>query len=83
MGQVTNNSTGSAAAKITIYGFISSYMGRGCELEIHARMSLLHLSSCMYVSNLHEIRKRDENIYIFFWGLYTKGEGGKGLVQEI
>jgi hypothetical protein len=47
--QVTKNSTGSAAAKITIYGFISSYMGGGCELEIHARMPLLHLSSCMYI----------------------------------
>ncbi|PRQ54415.1 putative 1,3-beta-glucan synthase [Rosa chinensis] len=43
--KVANYSAGSTAAEITIHGFISSYMGRGCQLEIHAGMPLLHLSS--------------------------------------
>ena len=64
--QVTNNSTRSAAAKITIHGFISSYMGRGFKLEIHARMPLLYLSSCMYSLNCSwDCNERKELAFLF------------------
>lgn len=45
--QVTYYSTRSTAKKVIIHGSISSNMGGSCKFKIHARMPLLHLSSCM------------------------------------
>lgn len=44
--QATKYPTRSATTKAAIYGPLPSYLGWSCKLAIHARVSLLYLSSC-------------------------------------